>query len=108
MHIFRIILEVKTRKKSKKPKKKYFYDMTIVPTKRPFPRYSGFLVVQVVQWSKLPLTPYKIKEVFGPLTKKFRTTTFFSGPNFLIQVIFLYILPTINRKKYFLGFFYKK
>lgn len=47
MQIFRIILGVTTRKKILKTKKKYFYDMTIFPTKRPFPRYSAFLVGRV-------------------------------------------------------------
>jgi hypothetical protein len=63
--------------------------MTIFPTKRLFPSYSAFLVVQVVQWSITPLTHYKIREKFGPLIKKVWTTTFFNGPIFLIK---LYIL----------------
>jgi hypothetical protein len=50
--------------------------MTIFPTKRPFPSYSAFLVVQVVQWSITPLTHYKIRKKFGPLIKKVWTTTF--------------------------------
>ena len=84
MQIFKIILEVKTRKKNLKTKKKYFYDMTIVLTKRPFPRYSGFLVVRVVQWCRHLKTPYKIRDEFAPLIKKVCTTTFFNGANFLI------------------------
>ena len=83
MQIFRIILGVTTRKKILKTKKKYFYDMTIFPTKRPFPRYSAFLAVRVVQWCRYLKTPYKIRDKFAPLIKKVCTTTFFNGADFL-------------------------